>query len=140
MKWNEITVKSSTPGWGERKFTLRYSDEEDGTRTWQQKDVRNVSFYGETVEEAIAELRNLSKDMTDATLDSDFEYGTYGDRDRDVLNLTGWNGDVNPEYIKAAEAEIKAIPARAKERRDQERQRAKDQMERLLAEYPDLNK
>lgn len=121
-----VTPKAHRPvtryGWGWRERRL-----EPGSRKWvlQKRVSIKVDFdvMPGGLDEWIAALLALrdEHDLDEATLDTDIEFGSYGDRDRDVVYLTGWH-DATDQEISMAE---KAITARLERQRLSEEEQVK---------------
>lgn len=87
-----------------RTFRERRSDTASQDWRIEISVVEDVSAWGESLPEFIERLITLGEPLVEPQIEMDEEYGRYGDRDRDVLRLSGWR--------EATEAEIEE--ARAK--------------------------
>jgi nicotinamide mononucleotide adenylyltransferase len=104
-------------GWGWRERRL-----EPRGRKWViQKHVKqHVDVYG-TWAEFVNRVSDLisEQDIESPHVDSEVEYGTYGDRDRDVFVIEGWR-DATEEEIAAREKEIEVEEDRRKKYEEQQ--------------------
>lgn len=140
MTWETLTV-TKKPVRGvfslDSTATLRYR-EENGTRHWEQKVVQEIYFYGDTLSGVVDLLHSKAEGLVDVTIATEIEYGSYGDPDRQIVNMTGWSRNVKRGFIAAGEAELLDIAGRAEEAEKSRRDNARAQMAALLDAYPDL--
>lgn len=136
MVWKTLSVNVAGPWGNSVRKNVRYR-EVDGVREVQVAQEQVLDLYG-SVDEVIEMLRHESKNLVEARLDEEVEYGSYGDRDRDRVYLRGWSTDVSDDVRVAVDAEIGALPQKQREEQERRRAAAKEQMDRLLQQFPDL--
>ena len=105
-------------------------------RVQKRDQIDLTDSLGGTVDQCFTAIRNAiaTSGLVDVSIDTDVDYGSYGDRDRDRIVATGWR-DLTPEEKAEAEARIAARQSADAARN----QAALDEAERALrAARPDL--
>lgn len=70
-------------------------------KTVQHRVKVPIVYVERELETFIAQLRTACEGLSDPTIDMETEYGTYGERDTDVLTVTGWREATQAETDKA---------------------------------------
>ncbi|MGV8847003.1 MAG: hypothetical protein ACOH1Y_18345 [Propionicimonas sp.] len=70
-------------------------------KTVEKKVEVPLEYVKRDIEAFITQVRTACDGLGDPSIDMDVEYGTYGDRDKDVLTVTGWREATQAEIDKA---------------------------------------
>ena len=96
----------------QKKFGADWRGDKDDHPQIRETRELDQYFCG-TTDELIASVKTLAEGLTEAKWQFEIDWSSYGDRDRDVLQVSGWRDATGPEIMNK-ELELEGFKVRQK--------------------------